>query len=131
MTEPSEQSQELFRLVVENVRDFAIYTKDLEGRILSWNPGVERLLGYSKEGWVGLHISAIFTPEDIAQGEPDGEMRTALAEGRAEDTRWHVRKDGSRFWANGLLMLLRDGSGAPRAFAKVLRDDTARHRAEE
>ncbi|HEX8290494.1 MAG TPA: PAS domain-containing sensor histidine kinase [Pyrinomonadaceae bacterium] len=131
MTEPSEQSQELFRLVVENVRDFAIYTKDLKGRILSWNPGVERLLGYPEEGWVGLHISAIFTPEDVAQGEPDGEMRTALAEGRAEDTRWHVRKDGSRFWANGLLMLLRDGSGAPRAFAKVLRDDTARHRAEE
>jgi signal transduction histidine kinase len=58
-------------------------------------------------------------------------MRTALAEGRAEDTRWHVRKDGSRLWTNGLLMLLRDRSGAPRAFAKILRDDTARYRAEE
>jgi PAS domain S-box-containing protein len=79
MTEPSEQSQELFRLVVENVHDFAVYTKDLDGRTLSWNPGVERLLGYSEAEWVGLHVSVTFTREDIARGEPDMEMRTALA----------------------------------------------------
>ena len=131
MTEPSEQSQALFRLVVENVHDFAVYTKDLDGRTLSWNPGGERLFGYSEAEWVGLHVSVIFTREDIPRGEPDREMRTALVEGRAEDTRWHVRKDGSRFWANGLLMLLRDKEGEPRAFAKILRDDTARYRAEE
>ena len=129
--ETSEHSRELFRLVVENVEDFAVYTKDLEGRVLSWNPGVERLLGYAEGEWVGQHVSIIFTPEDLAQGALDQELRTALAEGRAEDQRWHVRKDGSRFWANGLLMLLRDDAGEPRAFAKILRDDTARKRVEE
>jgi PAS domain S-box-containing protein len=129
--EMSEQSTELFRLVVENVEDFAVYTKDLEGRVLSWNPGVERLLGYAEEDWVGRHVSVIFTPEDLAQGALDHELKTALAEGRAEDQRWHVRRDGSRFWANGLLMLLRDDAGEPLAFAKILRDDTARRRAEE
>jgi PAS domain S-box-containing protein len=129
--EPSEQSRELFRLVVEDVEDFAVYTKDLDGRVLSWNPGVERLLGYAEGEWVGRHISIIFTPEDLAQGELDQELKAALAEGRSEDQRWHVRKDGSRFWSNGLLMLLRDGSGRPRAFAKIMRDDTARHVAVE
>jgi PAS domain S-box-containing protein len=127
----SEQSTELFRLVAENVEDFAVYTKDLEGRVLSWNPGVGRLLGYDEDEWVGRHVSVIFTPEDLARGELDLEMKTALAEGRAEDQRWHVRKDGSRFWTNGLLMLLRDEAGGPRAFAKILRDDTARRRVEE
>ena len=125
--EPSEQSRELFRLVVENVRDFAVYTKGLDGRILSWNPGVERLLGYAEAEWVGRHISSIFTPEDLAQGGLDQELQTALEHGRSEDQRWHVRKDGSRFFANGLLMLLRDEAGRPRAFAKIMRDDTARH----
>jgi PAS domain S-box-containing protein len=129
--ETSEQSLELFRLVAENVRDFAVYAKDLEGHILSWNPGVERLLGYEEAEWVGRHISIIFTPEDLAQGGLDWELKTALEQGRAEDKRWHVRKDGSRFWANGLLMLLRDGAGEPRGFAKILRDDTARKRAED
>jgi len=129
--ETSEQSRELFRLVVENVSDFAVYTKDLEGQILSWNPGVERLLGYQESEWVGRHISIIFTPEDLAEGALDWELKTALEEGRAEDQRWLVRRDGSRFWANGLLMLLRDGAGEPRGFAKILRDDTARKRAED
>jgi PAS domain S-box-containing protein len=129
--EPSEQSKELFRLVVEKVRDFAVYTKDLDGYILSWNPGVERLLGYAEDEWVGRHVSVIFTPGDLERGALDLELETALEKGCSEDQRWHVRKDGSRFWANGLLMLLRDEDGPPRAFAKIMRDDTARHRAEE
>lgn len=131
--ETSEQSRELFRLVVENVEDFAVFATDLEGRILSWNPGVGRLLGYAEEEWVGRHASVIFTdepgkPEQAACAE---EMAAALAEGRAEDRRWHRRKDGSRVWCNGLLMLLRDESGGPAGFAKVLRDETARKRAED
>jgi len=131
VTKPSEQSRELARLVVENVRDFAAYAKDLEGHVLSWNPGVGHLLGYAEDEWIGMHISVIFTPEDLAQGELDKEMRRALEEGRSEDKRWHVRKDGSRFFANGLLMLLSDSEGVPRAFAKILRDDTAQHQTEE
>jgi PAS domain S-box-containing protein len=129
--ETSRDGKELFGLVAENVRDFAVFTTGLDGVVASWNPGVESLLGYAEEEWVGRHVSLIYTPRDLAQGAPDWGLKTALAEGRAEDRRWHVRKDGSRFWADGLLILLRDDAGAPRAFAKILRDDTARKRAEE
>ncbi len=122
--EISRDSQDLFRLVAENVRDFAVFATDLDGRIVSWNPGVERLLGYAEDEWVGGHASVIFTPEDRERGAPELEMETALREGRAEDNRWHVRKDGSIFWAEGLLMLLRDERGGPRGFAKILRDNT-------
>src|SRR5688572_16939234 len=122
--EISRDSQDLFRLVAENVRDFAVFATDAEGRVVSWNPGVERLLGYAEDEWVGRHASDIFTPEDREAGAPAWEMETALREGRAEDRRWHVRRDGSRFWADGMLMLLRDPEGVPRGFAKILRDNT-------
>ena len=127
------QSRELFRLVVENVEDFAVFATDLEGRILSWNPGVGRLLGYAEEEWVGRHASVIFTDETgkTEQAACAEEMAAALAEGRAEDRRWHRRKDGSRVWCNGLLILLRGEGGGPAGFAKILRDETARKRAED
>jgi PAS domain S-box-containing protein len=129
----SQQSREIFRLVVENVEDFAVFATDLKGRIVSWNPGVERLLGYAEEEFVGRHASLIFTHEAEwpARAVCEQEMETALAEGRAEDLRWHLRKDGSRVWCNGLLMLLRDEAGSPCGFAKILRDETARKQAEE
>ena len=129
--EISQDSKELFRLVAENVSDFAVFMTDLDGLVVSWNPGVERLLGYSEEEWVGQHASVIFTPEDREREVPAQEMGTALRDGRAEDVRWHLRRDGSRFWANGLLMLLRDERGRARGFAKIMRDETARRRAEE
>jgi PAS domain S-box-containing protein len=129
--EISHDSQELFRLIAENVHDFAVFVTDIEGRILSWNPGVGSLLGYDEGEWVGRHASLIFTPEDLEQRVPEWEMETALREGRAEDNRWHVRKDGSRFWANGFLMLLKDARGEPLGFAKIMRDDTAHKATEE
>src|SRR5688500_15493717 len=122
--EISHDSQDLFRLIAENVSDFAVFATDLDGRVVSWNPGVGRLLGYAEEAWVGQHASVIFTPEDRERRAPEREMETAVKEGRAEDKRWHLRKDGSRFWADGLLMMLRDGAGRPRGFAKILRDNT-------
>jgi PAS domain S-box-containing protein len=128
--EMSQYSTDLFRLIAENARDFAIFVTDLEGRVVSWNPGVESLLGYVELDWVGRHASAIFTPEDRERGADRREMETALSEGRAEDKRWHVRKDGSRFWADGLLMLLRGGGGEPLGFAKIMRDATAQKEAE-
>ena len=131
LTETSQRSADLFRLIVENVGDFAVFATDLEGRVVSWNPGVGRLLGYTEEDFVGRHASMIFTPEDRELGEPAREMETALREGRAEDRRWHLRSDGSRFWANGLLMLLRDGRGGAQGFAKIMRDETARKLAED
>ncbi|MDQ3802377.1 MAG: PAS domain S-box protein [Acidobacteriota bacterium] len=129
--EISHDSQELFRLIAENVRDYAVFVTDLEGRVASWNPGVGSLLGYAEGEWVGEHASIIFTPEDRERGADRREMETALREGRAEDKRWHLRKDGSRFWADGLLMLLRDGAGRPRGFAKILRDNTEAKLTEE
>jgi PAS domain S-box-containing protein len=92
---------------------------------------VEKLLGYSEAEWLGRDACDIFTPEDNALDACRGEMRAALESGRAEDRRWHVRKDGTRFWANGLMMILRDGSGAARGFAKIMRDETGRRAAEE
>lgn len=95
-------SNERFRLVVENVQDYAIFTTDSNGYIDSWNLGVERILGYSEAEIVGQHASCIFTPEDRKEGEDKKEFGTAVAEGRASDERWHVRKDGTRFWASTL-----------------------------
>ncbi|HYP01055.1 MAG TPA: PAS domain S-box protein [Pyrinomonadaceae bacterium] len=131
MKEISHDSQELFRLIAENIRDYAVFVTDLEGHIVSWNPGVESLLGYAEGNWIGEHASIIFTPEDRERGEHLWEMETALREGRAEDKRWHMRRDGSRFWADGVLMLLRDGEDSPRAFAKILRDSTEAKLTEE
>jgi PAS domain S-box-containing protein len=129
--EISQDSQDLFRLLAENVRDYAVFVTDLEGRVVSWNPGVETLLGYAEEEWVGAHSSIIFTPEDREQGAHLWEMETALRDGRAEDRRWHVRRDGSRFWADGVLMLLRDEKDDPQGFAKILRDNTEAKLTEE
>jgi PAS domain S-box-containing protein len=129
--EISQDSQEHFRLLAENVRDYAVFVTDTEGRVVSWNPGVGSLLGYEEAEWLGEDAAVIFTPEDRERGAHLMEMETALAEGRAEDKRWHVRKDGSRFWADGLLMLLRDERGGPRGFAKILRDNTEAKLTEE
>jgi PAS domain S-box-containing protein len=129
--EISQDSQELFRLIAENVSDFAVFATGLDGRAVSWNPGVGSLLGFAEEEWVGRDASVIFTQEDRERGAHLREMETALREGRAEDQRWHLRRDGSRFWANGLLMLLRDEGGRARGFAKIMRDDTARRLSEE
>jgi PAS domain S-box-containing protein len=128
--EMSQYSTDLFRLIAENARDFAIFVTDLDGRVVSWNPGVESLLGYAEREWVGRHASVIFTPEDRERDADRREMETALSEGRAEDKRWHVRKDGSRFWADGLLMLLKGGGVEPLGFAKIMRDATAQKEAE-
>ena len=127
----SRQSTDLFHLVVDSIEDFAVFMTDMEGRVVSWNPGVGRILGYAEEEFVGQHASVIFTPEDRERGAPEEEMRTAAAEGRAQDMRWHVRKDGSHFWADGLLMLLRDEAGGLHGFAKILRDNTEARLTEE
>lgn len=129
---------ELFRLLVENVKDYAIFVIDENGLILSWSHGSERLLGYREEEILKRPISLLFTPEDVAKGEPEREIRRALANGRGEDDRWHVRKDGTRFWASGVMTPLRDENGGLRGLAKIMRDltdwwyaDQARKESEE
>src|SRR5260221_8130744 len=100
---------------------------DGERRITSWNVGAERLLGYSEQEILGQTADLIFTPEDRANGAPEREAETAATKGRAEDERWHRRKDGTRFWSSGLLMPLRVPAAG---FCKILRDRTAQHEAE-
>ena len=125
------QSEELLRLVVENARDYAIFSTDLERRVTSWNVGAERLLGYSEDEMLGRIADILFTDEERAADVPELEMRQALAEGRASDDRMHKRKDGSRFWASGLSMLMRDAQGQAVGFVKILRDQTTEREAQD
>jgi two-component system, chemotaxis family, CheB/CheR fusion protein len=118
-------SEERLRLVMENATEYAIFSMDLARRITVWNSGAQRLLGYSGAEAVGQSADIIFTPEDRAAGDADKEVRTALRDGRAADDRFHQRKDGSRFWASGALMLMRDAQGEAVGFVKILRDQTA------
>ncbi len=101
------------------------------GEILTWNLGVERLLGYSEEQFIGKKFDAIFTAEDQAAGAPQKELKTAQHTGRAEDSRWHQRRDGSRFWANGALTAMRDDDQKITGFAKIMRDQTEKRLLEE
>jgi two-component system CheB/CheR fusion protein len=117
-------SREQLRLILENARDYAIVATDLDRRITTWNPGAERLLGYSEFEALGRNARMIFTEEDRAAGVPEAEAETALAEGRAGDDRFHERKNGSRFWASGVLMRMEDRGGQAVGFVKVLRDQS-------
>jgi PAS domain S-box-containing protein len=121
-----------YRAIFDSASDFAIFTTDLEGVITSWNPGAEKLLGWCEAEAVGQHACMIFTPEDEARDACDREMRTADQCGRAEDERWHRRKDGLRFWASGLMMRFEDEqTGQQVGYLKVLRDRTPQHEANE
>ncbi|WP_375463474.1 sensor histidine kinase [uncultured Methylobacterium sp.] len=124
-------SEARYRLAVESATDYAIFTIDLAGRITGWNTGAQNLLGWSDEEVVGHPANVIFTPEDDRHAIPEEEMRVAVSEGRADDNRWHLRKDGARFWANGLMMPMRDDEGALAGFLKILRDRTDARRASE
>ena len=123
--------KECYQLLMENVVDYAIFTLDVQQRIVTWNAGAERILAYQEETIIGKHFDIIFTPEDKAQGIAEKEAQKAKQEGRANDERWHQRKDGSQFWAMGILTALRDESGELRGFVKILRDMTAHKTAEE
>lgn len=119
------------RFIVEHTRSFAVFTLDKLGRIVSWNRGAEAIVGYAAADVVGRHADFLFTPEDRAQEIPAQEMTQAAISGQAEDVRWHLRKDGSRFFANGFMMALNSASGAVCGFAKLMRDDTQRKVAED
>ncbi len=127
---PLGNHDEQYRLLMESVTDYAIFLLDPEGRVATWNAGAERLFGYPDEEALGMPLGRLFTPEDVERGAPEQELQTAAAVGRADDDRWLVRKDGARFWANGVCTALRDGRGL-RGFAKVCRDLTEQRRAEE
>ena len=125
------QSEERFRLLVEGVKDHAIFMLAPDGTVASWNPGAERLKGYRAEEIVGQHFSRFYPPEDVRAGKPWRELSETAAEGRFEDEGWRLRKDGTRFWANVVVTALRDPTGHLHGFAKVTRDFSERWRHEE
>ncbi len=125
------QTQERLNLLVEAVKDYAIFMLDPEGNVLSWNAGAEHIKGYRAAEIIGRHFSCFFLPEEIQQGKPQTVLHIAAAAGRFEEEGWRLRKDGSRFWANVILSPVRDQTGQLLGFAKVTRDLTEGRQAEE
>jgi PAS domain S-box-containing protein len=121
-------SEERFRLIVDGVKDYAIFMLDPSGYIVSWNTGAKANKGYEAHEIIGKHFSVFYPPEVAATGFPDKELKVAREVGRFEDEGWRVRKDGSRFWASVIITALFDETGRHRGFAKITRDLTERRR---
>ena len=117
--------------LVEAAKDHAIFMTDADGRVSTWNEGAERLFGYEEGEILGRDGSLLFVPEDREGGAPEREQEKARTEGRAEDERWHLRKDGTRFWASGFVRPIRNEEDNLLGFSKVARDLTELRRAEE
>jgi PAS domain S-box-containing protein len=122
---------DIFRVLVESVRDYAIFVLDPEGRVLTWNLGAQALKGYRKEEIIGKHFSKFYPFEAVASGWPERELELAEKEGRFADEGWRVKKDGTTFWASVIITALRSPSGVLTGFAKVTQDLTARRQTEE
>lgn len=132
MSNIAKHQSALARAVLTSATDFAIVTTDLAGLITSWNPGAEALLGWSEEEMLGSPADRFFTPEDRAIDRCELEMTRARETGRSEDERWHMKKDGSRLWASGLMMRFEDeDTGQHIGYLKILRDRTPQHQANE
>jgi formate hydrogenlyase transcriptional activator len=129
--ENARRRDQQLRSIVESVRDYAIYLLDKDGNVMTWNPGAERIKGYTADEIMGMHFSRFFTDEDRHRNRPAELMRLAAEKGRVEEESWRVRKDGSRFWANISITAIRDSNHQVIGFAKVTRDFTDRKRAEE
>jgi len=119
------------RSILENIGEYAIYMLDAEGQILTWNPGAERIKGYTEDEVLGTHFSRFYLQEDVERGRPATLLRQAARRGRVEEEGWRVRKDGSRFWANVVVTAIRDSTGAVTGFAKITRDETDHKQAQE
>ncbi len=125
------RAEQRFHQLVDAVQDYSIFMLDPGGHVATWNPGARKTKGYEPSEIIGQHFSVFYTPEDRAQGRPGQILDAVRRDGRYEEEGWRVRKDGTRFWANIVLSVLRDESGQPIGFAKVTRDLTGRRRAEE
>ncbi len=122
------RDEDIYRQIVDSADNVAIITINLEGDITTWNPGAERIFGFAAAEAVGKDASLIFTAGDRHDNIPEKEMEEALRAGHARDERWHVTKDGRRFWAEGLLMPLHDSIGVIHGFLKIIRDRTDHRR---
>lgn len=125
------RTDDIYGKAIEDIRDYAIFMTDADGIVTNWNVGARHILGYTEKEIVGKDASKFFTPEDRAKDVPRKEMHTAATSGRAEDERWHMRRDGSRFWASGVVTPVRNGSGELIGFSKVMRDMTERNKLTE
>lgn len=130
-SEASKTDADLFRLLVENVIDYAIILLDPQGNVMTWSPTAQRLKGWRTEEVIGQHFSLFYPEEEVTAGKTKRELKIAAEAGRFEDEGWRKRKDGTRFWANVVITALRDKDGTLRGFGKVTRDLTERKQAEE
>jgi PAS domain S-box-containing protein len=125
------RTEDIYRKAIEDIRDYAIFMTDVDGLVTNWNVGAQHILGYTEAEIIGKDAAKLFTIEDRAKNVHQKELATAAALGRAEDERWHVRKDGSRFWASGVVTPVRDQTGKLIGFSKVMRDMTERNKLTE
>jgi PAS domain S-box-containing protein len=129
--EATRHQEERFRMLVESVKDYAIFMLDSDGHVATWNAGAQRIKGYTADEIIGRHFSAFYPESDIRTGKTEYELAIAQRDGRFEDEGWRVRKDGTRFWANVVITALRDRTGVLVGFAKVTRDLTERRSLEQ
>jgi two-component system, chemotaxis family, CheB/CheR fusion protein len=120
--EPPKPPPEWYRWAIESIRGYACFTTDLKARVVTWDAGAIALFGYRREDVIGEDARFIFTPEDIEHREPEAELVAAMGDRAAPDERWHVRKDGSIFWASGLMMAMQDDAGRHVGFIKIVRE---------
>ncbi len=120
----SQEMGERFDLLATDAKEYAIFLVGLEGQVLCWNPGAERIFGYQANEVIGKHFSRFFSPEDILTGQPEHELKTASAQGRADSYCWQVRKDDTRFWCQSVVTPLFDENKKARSFARVMHDLT-------
>lgn len=125
------QSQAHLRMLIDGARDYAIFSMDLAGQITLWSPGAERLFGYTEAEALGQRVHILFTPEDVRYGAVEEELGKASSEGRAEDERWHLHKNGTRLFCSGFTRPMLNGEGLQVGYTKIARDMTDRRRTEE
>ncbi|MHB1022722.1 MAG: sigma 54-interacting transcriptional regulator [Acidobacteriaceae bacterium] len=131
MQDALQMREQHLRSIVDNVSDYALFLLDPTGRIESWNPGAEKIKGYTAEEIIGKHFSCFYSSEDLEHGKPAEELRIAATKGRFEEEGWRIRKDGSRFWADVVITAIYDKEERLAGFAKVARDFTDRKKAED
>src|SRR5579871_5540244 len=129
--QPRLYSDSSFRLLVNQITDYAIFLLTPTGEVATWNPGAERIKGFAPSDIIGKHFRTFYSREEQLAQKPEYELRVAAATGRFEDEGWRIRKDGSRFWANVIITAIHDANGELLGFGKVTRDLTERKTAEE
>jgi PAS domain S-box-containing protein len=131
LTDALIESEERFKLFIESIHDYAMFMLNKDGYVVSWNPGAERVTGYTESEGLGKHLSFIFPPQAIEDGHPQHELDIASKQGRFEGEGWRIRKDGSKFWAHSITNAIKDNEGNLRGFAKITRDITEQKNAQD